>query len=197
MKSGRAWARDATIVFLRSISGLFYRRSYLRGKWFEKRRIGWHWVAKGIWTQKILGFNRGIPFPTAPTVMISNVNNLVLGKDNLNNFQSPGIYFQNYGAKIILGDDCFIAPNVGLITANHDVENPELTVPGKDIVLGHRCWIGMNSVILPGVHLGDETVVGAGSVVTRSFERGHQTIAGNPARVIKTRPLPGEDLRIQ
>ncbi|HCZ3018802.1 TPA: type 8 capsular polysaccharide synthesis protein Cap8J, partial [Staphylococcus aureus] len=46
-------------------------------------------------------------------------------------------------------------------------------------------WIGMNSVILPGVELGEHTIVGAGSVVTKSFPEGNVVIGGNPAKVIK------------
>lgn len=52
-------------------------------------------------------------------------------------------------------------------------------------MIGDKCWIGMNSVILPGVVLGDNTIVGAGSVVTKSFENGHCVVAGNPAKLIK------------
>ena len=55
----------------------------------------------------------------------------------------------------------------------------------EDIVLGEQCWIGMNSVILPGVKLGIHTIVGAGSVVTKSFEDGFCIIAGNPAKIIR------------
>jgi acetyltransferase-like isoleucine patch superfamily enzyme len=176
------------IKFVSAISGLFFDRHHFHGKWFEQRKIGWVWVVKGIWFQKILGFNRKIPIPVNPTVIISNFDNIVLGNNNLNNFQSGGIYFQNYAAKIHLGDDCFIAPNVGFITANHDPNDPEVTLPGKDIVLGAKCWIGMNAVVLPGVTLGPGTVVGAGSVVTKSFPQGSQVIAGNPAKVVRTNP---------
>jgi acetyltransferase-like isoleucine patch superfamily enzyme len=56
---------------------------------------------------------------------------------------------------------------------------------GKDVVIGNKCWIGMNAMILPGVHLGDNTIVGAGSVVTKSFPEGNVVIAGNPAKLIK------------
>lgn len=55
---------------------------------------------------------------------------------------------------------------------------------GKDVIIGKKCWIGMNAIILPGVKLGDNTIVGAGSVVTKSFPDGNLVIAGNPAKII-------------
>ena len=75
--------------------------------------------------------------------------------------------------------------NVGLITANHSLEDLDKHQEGKPIVLGKSNWIGMNSVILPGVILGDNTVVGAGSVVTHSFPEGNCVIAGAPAKKIR------------
>ena len=57
----------------------------------------------------------------------------------------------------------------------------------KEVVIGENCWLGMNSVILPGVSLGDNTIVGAGSVVTKSFMDGNCVIGGNPARIIRDR----------
>lgn len=52
-------------------------------------------------------------------------------------------------------------------------------------ILCEKCWIGMNSMILPGVELGNRTIVGAGSIVTKSFKEGNCIIAGNPAKVIR------------
>lgn len=52
------------------------------------------------------------------------------------------------------------------------------------IKIGNDCFIGIRSIILPGVTLGDQTIVGAGSVVTKSFPEGHVVIAGNPAKVL-------------
>ncbi|EOJ3081127.1 DapH/DapD/GlmU-related protein, partial [Acinetobacter baumannii] len=51
--------------------------------------------------------------------------------------------------------------------------------------IGDKCWIGMNSVILPGVVLGNGTIVAAGAVVTKSFKQGNIVIAGVPAKIIK------------
>jgi acetyltransferase-like isoleucine patch superfamily enzyme len=116
---------------------------------------------------------------------ISNSGNISFHPDDLNNFQSPGTYIQNFKGKITIGYGSYIAPNVGIITANHDPQNLDAHLAGKDVVLGERCWIGMNAVLLPGVALGGRTIVGAGSVVTKSFPDGNCVIAGNPARLIR------------
>ena len=60
-------------------------------------------------------------------------------------------------------------------------------------MLGKECWIGSNAVILPGVRLGEHTVVGAGAVVTKSFEEGWCVIGGVPARKIKDIERPAEE----
>ena len=163
----------------------FYNKKYLRGYYFEKEGEGWWWVLRGIWFQKILRFNSHLPFPANPTLRISNINNLTIGENNLNNFQSFGVYFQNFSGKIFLGDRVYIAPNVGIITANHDFNDLKAHAESKNVYIGDDCWIGMNSIILPGVQLGHGTIVGAGAVVTKSFEEGKVVIAGNPARIIK------------
>ena len=54
------------------------------------------------------------------------------------------------------------------------------------ITIGDNCFIGYKSILLPGVELGNSTIVGAGSVVTKSFPEGNIVIAGNPARKICT-----------
>jgi acetyltransferase-like isoleucine patch superfamily enzyme len=81
--------------------------------------------------------------------------------------------------------DTWIAPNVGIVTFNHDFLDVNNYLPGSDVIIGKKCWIGMNSMILPGVCLGDNTIVGAGSIVTKSFPEGYVVIAGNPAKIIK------------
>jgi len=79
-----------------------------------------------------------------------------------------------------------------LHTANHNFDDPDRSVVGQGwqdvgpMEIGRNSWIGMGSVVLPGVRIGEGCVVGAGSVVTRDLE--DFTVAvGNPARAIRSR----------
>lgn len=91
---------------------------------------------------------------------------------------------------ITVGARTLMGPNVSFFSGMHPLDyrvrngvlGPE---SGKPIVIGEDCWLGGNVVVLPGVTLGRGVVVGAGSVVTKSFGD-EVVIAGNPARVIKT-----------
>lgn len=96
---------------------------------------------------------------------------------------SFGCFFQAVG-KIKIGSNCWFAQNSCLITSNHDLYNVAINAPPEPITIGNDCWIGANAIILPGVELGDHTIVGAGSIVTKSFPEGNCIIAGNPAKLI-------------
>lgn len=97
---------------------------------------------------------------------------------------SPNVYINAMNG-LSIGDFSNIGPNVSIISANHDFVDNQEHISANPISIGKFCWIGANSVILPEVILGDFTVVGAGAVVTKSFEEGYCVLAGNPARVIK------------
>ena len=168
----------------RVVLSIFYKKKYLTGKHFDESRFGFVWAWSGIFRSFKLR-RRGIRFPVGKNTRISNGRNLEFDVSSMNVFQQPGCFYQNYEAKITIGKDVHIAANVGIITQNHNPENPDEHLPAKAVSIGDHCWIGMNAVILPGVHLGDYTTVGAGSVVTHSFEQGYCVIAGNPAKVIK------------
>jgi len=185
----------ATVVapVLRLLASPWFDPQYLRGRHFDTSLRGWRWVWWSLWTQKLLGFNRHVPWPVSPFGTYSNPARIRFDPDDMHNFQAKGAYLQTLDAEIVLGSGFFMAQNVGMITTNHDPSDPSRHLPGKSIVLGRCCWLGMNAVILPGVTLGDYTTVGANAVVTKSFPEGYCTLAGNPARVVSRRPRPGEN----
>jgi acetyltransferase-like isoleucine patch superfamily enzyme len=173
-----------SLPVLRAAGSIFFDKCYLKGLYFDTSLIGWKWVVRSILWQKILGVNRHVPWPISPFILVSSPPNIEFDNDDLCNFQTVGNYFQTYRGKIHIGKGTRIGPNVGIITVNHDPADLSRYLEDKDVFLGERCWIGMNSIILPGVRLGDCTIVGAGSVVSNSFTGGHVTIAGNPAKII-------------
>ena len=71
-----------------------------------------------------------------------------------------------------------------LVANNHDLYDHQI-LTCKPVVLKRNCWIGAGATILPGVTVGENAVVGAGSVVTRDVEA-NTVVVGNPARVVKT-----------
>jgi acetyltransferase-like isoleucine patch superfamily enzyme len=164
---------------------LLFEQKYLTGRPFIEGVDGWYWVQRSILTQRVLSYNRHIPWPVSPFMTISNPANIDFDPDDLINFQQFGCYFQNFAARISIGKGTRIAANVGIITANHDTQDPSTHSTGEDVVIGRNCWIGMNAVILPGVVLGEHSVVGAGSVVTKSFSDGYVVLAGAPAKPIR------------
>lgn len=102
-------------------------------------------------------------------------------------------FFANYNctildvAKVKIGKNCLLAPNVAIYTAGHAVD-PELRAAmyeyGMPVTIGDNVWIGGSSVICPGVTIGDNSVIGAGSVVTKDIPS-DVVAAGNPCRVIR------------
>lgn len=177
--------RGLAAPLFRAIGGLVFERRYLRGRYFDISLKGWGWAWRSFWLQRVLRINSHVPFPVSASIAISDPRRLHFEVEDLNNFQTFGCYFQNAHADIHIGRGTYIAPNVGMITANHDFGDLDTAASGKPIVIGEWCWIGMNAVILPGVVLGPRTVVGACSVVTRSFPSGHCVVAGAPAAVIR------------
>lgn len=108
--------------------------------------------------------------------------NILMGK-NSKLAQRGGCYIQGQG-RLFVGDYVAITQNCIIITANHDIYNHERHIY-KETIIGDHCWIGSNSCIMAGVVLGPRTIVGAGSVVTKSFPKGYCIVAGNPAKIVK------------
>ena len=96
----------------------------------------------------------------------------------------PNCIIQGRG-KVFIGDYVEIGPNCVIISGNHSLTK-QSDVVRKETILGDYCWMASSSIVLAGVVLGPRTIVGAGSVVTKSFPEGYCVIAGNPAKVVKT-----------
>lgn len=91
-------------------------------------------------------------------------------------------------AIVTIGDRTKFGPGVSIFAATHptDVQaRRDFPDYSKEVTIGKDCWIGGNTVILPGVTIGDGTTVGAGSVVTKDIPS-FSIAVGSPARVIKT-----------
>ena len=110
-------------------------------------------------------------------------------------------FFANYNctildvAKVKIGDNCQMAPNVAIYTAGHPlhpVSRNSSYEYGKEVTIGDNVWIGGNAVICPGVHIGNNVVIGAGSVLTKDIPDWY-VAAGNPCRLI--RKITDEDKR--
>ena len=107
--------------------------------------------------------------------------------------------YANFGLTLVddthiyVGDNTMFGPNVVIATAGHPVL-PELRVQGYQynfpVRIGKNCWLGAGVIVLPGVTIGDNTVVGAGSVVTRDLPA-NVVAVGNPCRVL--RPIGERD----
>ncbi len=105
-------------------------------------------------------------------------------------------------ALVTIGDDCNFGPNVTIVTPVHPMlpQERKALLDGngqvrhmcyaKPVTIGHDCWFGANVVVCPGVTIGNNVVIGAGSVVTRDIPS-DSFAAGNPARVI--RPITEAD----
>lgn len=110
-------------------------------------------------------------------------------------------FFANYNctlldvAKIKIGDNCQIAPNVAIYTAGHPIHpitRNSAYEYGKEVTIGDNVWLGGNTVVCPGVHIGNNVVIGAGSVVTKDIPDWSMA-AGNPCKVL--RQITDEDKR--
>ena len=106
-----------------------------------------------------------------------------LGKNVYTNF---GVTFVD-DTHIYVGDYTMIGPNVTIATAGHPVD-PDLRRQGLQynlpVHIGKNCWLGAGVIVLPGVTIGDNTVIGAGSVVTKDIPSGVVAV-GNPCRVLR------------
>lgn len=119
--------------------------------------------------------------------VLMNRKNIHIGK---NSYINGGFIQAGTNSSITIGDNCLISYNVVIRTGSHNYSNKDtIRSQGlfeKDIYIGNDVWIGVGSIILPGVTIADGTVIGAGAVVTKNTEP-YGVYTGVPAKLIKYR----------
>ena len=159
----------------------------LKNLGFSKNTFGifiLNWIA-----QKLFRVNARFPHLLHFTNKIVSAQNVTLVGDGFHTKKClllNGNIYINGSNGVIIHNSCLIANSVKIISGNHDINDfnaPSIKV--DSIKIDANCWLGASAIVLPGIHLRENTIVGAGSVVTKSFNQSHITIAGNPAKIIK------------
>lgn len=136
----------------------------------------WFW-------QRIVGINAGAYWPMHPTSSVTWPQHIKIGVETSPGW-SAGCLIHGVNG-IYIGDYTQISQNVGIISGDHDPYHLPDQIPAKPIRIGKYCLLGMNSVILPEVEIGDYTIVAANTVVATSYPDGFVVLAGVPARIVR------------
>ena len=121
-------------------------------------------------------------FLLIPPFYMAGGGDIRVGK---NVFVNQNCTFYDLGG-LIIGDDVMIGPNVQLITAGHPLDpvTRRTTTVGKPIVIERNVWVAAGATVIGGVTIGENSVIAAGSVVTRDVPP-NTLVAGNPARIVR------------
>ncbi|MHC4757060.1 MAG: acyltransferase [Planctomycetota bacterium] len=135
--------------------------------------------------QRILRINGKVPWGVHWTSRVIHPDRITIDAES--SFRPGRNLCQYINAKngIVFGKNLRVGPGVTIISANHNFQDFDKHDSSDPIEIGDNCWIGANAVILPGATLGEHVVVGAGSVVTKSFSK-NVVIAGIPAKIIRS-----------
>ncbi len=152
-----------------------------------------HWLlymsATRLWFQKRKLKEIGSGSEIRPYVTLNGTDRIIIGR---NVVVKPGCIISTSpgnGALIEIEDDVLFGPNVSIYAHDHLYADTSTPIRNQGLRQGavrvkRGAWLGVNSVILPGVTIGKSSVVGAGAIVTRDVPDG-SVVAGNPARIIK------------
>lgn len=134
--------------------------------------------------QKILRINSKVPWPVHFTSYVTGYKNIKLG-NKCSPGSGPHQYIQAVNG-IEFGDNILMGPGVTIISANHKLDDFNQHTYAEPIKIGCNVWLGANVIVLPGVKIGNNVVIGAGSVVTRDIPQ-NSIAVGVPCKVTKTR----------
>ena len=90
---------------MRKVFSFGFDQKYLRGRYFDESLVGWFWVFRALFVQKLLGYNKKVRWPISPSNAIDEPESIDFNPNDLQNFMHHGCYFSNVGGgKITLGD---------------------------------------------------------------------------------------------
>lgn len=156
-------------------------------------RISWYFLSLMIfeggllpsskikcWLLRLYGAQIGQGVVIKPNVRIKYPWKLKVGRHS---WIGQGVWIDNL-ANVTIGRDACLSQGSYLCTGGHDYRKSEFDFVDRPIAIGDGTWIGAKAILLPGVSIGNRSVVGAGAVVTRSIAEG-VLAAGNPAATIR------------
>jgi acetyltransferase-like isoleucine patch superfamily enzyme len=164
------------------LKSLLYHLFQLIYKRYNPNNQSIKWLFLTAFLQKIIGINRSVPWPVHFTSYVKAHENIISKTESVG--EAMGNYIDGRNG-IILEENVSIGPKVSIISQNHDEVNFDIYIAERPIIIRKNCLLLTNCVILPGVELGEHTIVAAGAIVTKSFLEGNQIIGGIPAKVIK------------
>lgn len=162
-------------------------------RWFypSSKGITFVYLIYFFFPQKILRVNGRVPWPVHFTSRVQHPNKIRVGNRTAPGMNS-GCYIQGRNG-IKIGSNVRVGPNVGIISANHNVNDFDKWSNDPPIEIGDNVWIGMNTVILPGARIGSNVIIGANSVVVNKIPSNSIAI-GSPCKVLKPKgPYKGYD----
>lgn len=140
---------------------------------------------KYFFFQKIIGFNRSVPWPVHRTSTI--LDHQLISKGILcDPGDNPGVFINASGG-LLIGYNVNIGPNTVITTTNHNKYDHRLQTTTKGVVIGNNVWIGGNCSIVPGVTIGDEVTIGAGCTINRDIPS-RSTVLNNSDAALTIKP---------
>jgi len=171
-----------SLSFIPFINRLYNRKYYATG-------IGIYLI--NSFYKRILGINRQGDFLLNFTSRANSPKKIIILKDTdsstvyLSLATSGGCYYQAING-IEFGEGTIWSNNCSFISANHSFVDLKKHEKVSKIKIGKNVWLGSNCVVLPEVIIGNNSIIGAGSIVTKSFPK-NSIVVGNPAKIIAKR----------
>ena len=177
-----------TVNLVNKLGFLFF---WVRLFYPKAKGVGLAYLLYCFFPQKILRINGSVKWPVHFTSRV-----LYRKKISVGNRSAPGLnsncYIQGRSG-INIGHNFRMGPGSGLISSNHDLNDYDVWIESNPIVIGDNVWLGMNSVVMPGIKIGNNVVIGSNSVVTKDIPD-NSIAAGNPCKVLREKkPYMGKD----